>query len=366
MKVGIVGTRGIPANYGGFETFAQEVSPVLVEKGFDVYVYCDKNSDPERLNLYRGVKLKYLGVTKTSNPLCFYFLGIYSALKEMDVLLVTGTGGSIFYFLNFFFRKTIITNTDGVESRRAKWSFVKRLFIKLTEILAIKFSQGLVADSKGITKYLEDTYSIKDSNKLRTIEYGGYIENEYSETLLNKHNLEHKKYLLIVARLEPENNIHIILDGFIKSNTDKHLVVVGNLIDNEYVANLLVYRSDKIHFIGGVYNSYELIALRCSAYAYMHGHSVGGTNPSLLEALGCGNLCICHDNIYNREVTENNMIYFDSPESCAKSIDDSDCFTEYICKQYTNIAISRIRDYYNWENIAGKYTDFFNFLKNSF
>lgn len=364
MKIGIVGTRGIPANYGGFETFAQEVSPVLVEKGFDVCVYCDRSSDPNRINSYKGVKLKYLSVTKTSNPLYFYFLGVYNALKEMDVLLVTGTGGSIFYFLNIFFRKKIITNTDGVESRRAKWSFLKRLFIKLTEVLAIKWSNGLVADSKGITKYLVDTYNLKDSQKLRTIEYGGYIVNEYSELVLKKYNVIHKNYFLLVARLEPENNIHTIVEGFIKSKTDKHLVVVGNLTDNEYVTNLLINQSDNIHFVGGVYDSYELKALRCSAFAYMHGHSVGGTNPSLLEALGCGNLCICHDNIYNREVTENNMIYFDSPDSCANCINDSDCFSEDFCKQYANIAIGRIKDYYNWENIAEKYSAFFNSLLN--
>jgi len=363
MKIGIVGTRGIPANYGGFETFAQEVSPVLVKKGFDVHVYCDKNSNAERLNLYKGVKLKYLSVTKTSNPLYFYFLGIYNALKEMDILLVTGTGGSIFYFLNIFFRKKIITNTDGVESRRAKWSFVKRLFIKLTEILAIKFSNGLVADSKGITKYLEETYNIEGSSKLRTIEYGAYIVDKYSETVLAKYKLEKDNYLLVVARLEPENNVHIIVDGFIKSNTDKHLVVIGNLVDNEYVRNLLVHKSIKIHFIGGIYNSDELKVLRCSAFAYMHGHSVGGTNPSLLEALGCGNLCICHDNIFNREVTDNNMIYFDSSEACAIVINESVSMFDIKYKEYKKFAISRIDNYYNWENIGNKYADFFNSYK---
>lgn len=362
IKIGIVGTRGIPANYGGFETFAQEVSPELVKKGFIVNVYCDKNGDKDKLDNYKGVKLKYLRVTKSSNPLWFYFFGIQKGLKENDIILVTGTGGAFFYFLNLFYRKKIITNTDGVESRRAKWSFFKRLFIKSTEKLAVRFSHGLVADSKGITKYIQDTYNVYDRNKLKTIEYGAFIKDESSDPVLKKYNLKHKDYFLVVARLEPENNIHTIVNGFIKSGISKKLVVIGNLTENKYVSSLLSKKNRQIHFIGGVYNPSELSALRCSAFAYVHGHSVGGTNPSLLEAMGSGNLCICHDNIFNREVTNNRMLYFDSSQSCAESIMQSYNISNSEYVAYEEYARSRIVDYYNWENIACKYASFFKNL----
>lgn len=355
MKVGIVGTRGIPANYGGFETFAQEISPLLVSHGLEVIVYCDNKNKVNRAKSYKGVKLRYQRTTKSKHSLLFYLEGVWLSLKENDVILVAGTGGSFFYFLNIFFRRKIVTNTDGVESRRAKWSKIKRFLIKLSETLAVKISTHLIADSKGIKNYLLQSYPELDKSKVEVIEYGAEVNNIQNEMVLEKYGLTHKDYYLVVSRLEPENNIHLIVEGFNRSESKKPLIIIGNKIDNQYVQGLLKYDSENIKFLDGIYDREELRALRFSCFAYIHGHSVGGTNPSLLEALGSGNISICHDNVFNREVTQNAQIYFDTHVRLKIEIESLERYSLNILEVMEKQAVKRIEDYYTWENMAEKY-----------
>ena len=355
MRIAIVGTRGIPAKYGGFETFAQEVSPLLVKAGYVVTVYCDKSELNNIPSEFNGVKLRQLWTTKSRNPLLYYYLSVYHGLKENDIIIVAGTGGSFFYFLNFFHRKKIITNTDGIESRRAKWSFIKRRLIKLSEILAIRYSDYLIADSKGISQYLLDNYPNLVGNKLSTIEYGAPINNTLNSDYLRKYELTVNDYFLVVSRLEPENNLKMIIDGYKLTDNTKHLIIVGNIIMNDYVKSLLEYQSDRVRFIGGVYNNDELSTLRTGAFAYIHGHSVGGTNPSLLEALGSSNICICHNNIFNREVTDNHQLYFSDANELKSRIEEINKQSVTTCFQLKENAVNRIINYYNWRNITNKY-----------
>jgi glycosyltransferase involved in cell wall biosynthesis len=360
MKVGIIGTRGIPAKYGGFETFAEEISVLLAKDDVNVTVYCDKPSTKEVEDHYKNVSLKYLRCRKSVSPLFYYFQSLKKALQENDIVIVTGTGGSFFYFLTLWKHKIIITNTDGLESSRAKWSKSKKCFIKLSEILAIKFSDHLVADAKGISDYLLDNYPSLQKSKLSTIEYGASINTTLIPEYLTKHRLKKDDYFLVVSRLEPENNLQMILDGYNSSSDSKPLIIIGNLIDNPYVKSLLKSQSEKIRFIGGVYNKEELCTLRTGAYAYIHGHSVGGTNPSLLEALGSSNICICHDNIFNREVTASKQLYFSTANELRSRIEELENLDEKQIIKIKNDALYQIKSYYNWENIATKY---FSLLK---
>jgi len=357
MKIGIVGTRGIPAKYGGFETFAEEVSSLLASSGFIVTVYCDRPESNKNSSVIGNVKLRHLSTTKSDNPLLYYYLSIYYGLKENDVVIVAGTGGSFFYFLNQLFRKILITNTDGLESRRAKWSFIKKRLIQLSEILAIKFSDHLIADSKGISQYLLHNYPILNKDKLSTIEYGAPINITLNHKYLEELKLKKDNYFLVVSRLEPENNLRMIIEGYKITNDSKPLIIVGNLINNSYVNSLLKNQSDRIRFIGGIYNKDEIASLRTGAFAYMHGHSVGGTNPSLLEALGSSNICICHDNIFNREVTNNNQLYFSNPDELKSRIEEMRNYSNEQIFKLKNDARLRITSYYNWENIATKYKE---------
>jgi hypothetical protein len=157
IKIGIAGTRGIPASYGGFETFAEELSQRLVKKNFDVSVYCDKNDNGAKE--FHGVKLKYLTVTKSEQPLQFYFQSIKRGIKECDIILVCGSPGVLFFFLKYFYKnKTLVLNTDGVEHKRTKWNPLIRLFLKIVEYIGVKTSDFLLADSQGIKDYLVSTY----------------------------------------------------------------------------------------------------------------------------------------------------------------------------------------------------------------
>jgi len=355
MKISIIGTRGIPAKYGGFETFAQELSPLLVKKGFNVTVYCDRSELTTPPKRFKNVSLFYISTTKTRNPLLYYLLSVWHSLKSEDVILVAGTGGSLFYVINIFFRKKIVTNVDGVESKRDKWSPLKKAFIKLTEIVAVKLSTHIIADSKEITNYLFSTYANLDKMKLSTIEYGAYINNAFNQTVLDKYGLKKDSYYLVVSRLEPENNIKMIIDGYKLSNSSKSLIIVGDFVSDDYAAVIQKEKNEKIRLLGGIYNPEELAVLRYSAFAYIHGHSVGGTNPSLLEALGSSNIAICHDNPFNREVTNNKQLYFSQASDLQKRLEDLEQFNEAAILQLKADAKERIENYYTWDNIANKY-----------
>lgn len=352
MKIAIVGTRGIPAKYGGFETFAEEISNRLASNDLQVTVYCDAAED--KLPKLGNVNLAYSHFTKSKNPLKFYYDCINLASKNHDILLVAGTGGSPFYWLPKLRKKKIITNIDGVESRRNKWSFLKKMYIKLSEIISIKFSDVVIADSIGIKDYVLQNYYVQES-KVEVIEYGAPINQYFDHGVLEQYELSHNGYYLIVSRMEPENNVHMILEGYELSQTDKPLIVVGNVTDTTYAQSLLKFKSDKIKFVGGIYDKDKLAALRYSCFAYMHGHSVGGTNPSLLEALGSENISICHDNIFNREVTDSQMFYFSTSQDVCDVIALIESSDESLLISKKQFAINRISSYYTWDNMAEKY-----------
>lgn len=358
MKIAIIGTRGIPAKYGGFETFAQELSLRLVKQGMSVIVYCDNQENKQEI--YNGVTLKYINCTKTQNPLKYYRMSIKNAEKEdVDILLICGLGGALFMFEKFLgSRKIYITNTDGVEHLRDKYGFLKKKFIYLSEKIGLHYSDYIIADSVGIKQYLLKNYPWKEE-RICKIEYGASVVENVDFDYLKEYSLERKKYFLIVSRLEPENNVSMIIDGYLNSSTQKPLVVVGNLNDTFYVKSLLMKKTNQIYFIGGVYDQFKLSALRMGCSAYLHGHSVGGTNPSLLEALGCGNIVIAHDNIYNRDVTNNSMFYFNTIEECSSQINIIDNLNDNEVINYRNEAINRINDYYNWDRITAEYLHLF-------
>jgi glycosyltransferase involved in cell wall biosynthesis len=364
LKLAIVGSRGIPAKYGGFETFAQELSLRLAESGVDVTVYCDKREIQEEF--YNKVRLKYISCTKDRRPLRYYKESIDDAVQEKnDIIISCGQGGSLTIFKHRLChsKSIFITNTDGIEHRRTKWNFVIRTGIRFVlEFISVLCSNYLIADSVGIKTYLLKNYRFLQSSKIFTIEYGAYPIKSFDSNHISRLGLAKNKYYLVISRLEPENNILMIVNGFLKSSTEKVLVIVGNLKNTVYVNMLLKRKSSKIIFLDGIYDGNILTNLRGYCYAYCHGHSVGGTNPSLLEALGCGNIVLVHDNIFNREVTNNEMYYFSTEDVFAEQINiiDSLCESEIAIKK--DFAVQRVRKYYNWERIAHEYVRMFTIV----
>jgi glycosyltransferase involved in cell wall biosynthesis len=357
MKIALIGTRGIPARYGGFETFAEKISVLLVQAGYTVDIQCIAGSYDQ--DSYKKAGLFYSSLTKSANPIRYYWEGLNWGCRNSDILLVATTGGSIFYFLKYFYKKEIITITDGIESKRSKWPLPHRMFLKFSEWMAARLSDYIIADSQKIREYLESAYPVA-RGKIHVIEYGADIVDSYNPEYLNEYGLEPGKYYLVVCRMEPENNIRMIIDGYKMTKSESKLVIVSNLTDSRYYRDIKAQADyPGICLTGGIYDVEKLKSLRFACRAYMHGHSVGGTNPSLLEAMGAGNICICHNNVFNREVTEGNQLYFSGSGDIKEIIEWMEIASPVILEKFRVSAYDRIKAHYTWDNILNKYVRLF-------
>lgn len=357
MKIGILGTRGIPNRYGGFEQFAEYLSVELVNRGHEVVVYTSK-SHPLKLNSYKGVKIARIydpeDYLATTGQFVYDFLSIWhSRGQNFDLILQLGyTSSAIFYRLHPR-GVPIVTNMDGLEWKRSKYSYFVKKFLSLSEKLAVMQSDYLIADSVEIGNYLEKKYHKKPT----FIPYGAtLLEEAADEELCKEFDVESGKYDMLVARLEPENNIEMILDGVVASKIDRKFLVIGKnetkygkFLKNRYenYSNIL--------FIGGLYDIKKLNSLRFCCNLYFHGHSVGGTNPSLLEAMGYEAFICAHDNPFNRAVLEDDAMYFKSSQDITSLLSiDKSLYTYFIANN-----TQKIHSLYNWENIVNSYEDFF-------
>ncbi|RYJ39874.1 Glycosyl transferase, group 1 family protein [Flavobacterium anhuiense] len=353
MKIAILGTRGIPNNYGGFEQFAEIFAVYLTEKKHDVYVYNSHKHIYKEKN-YKGVNIihQYDPEYKIGTVGQFiYDLNciLDSRNRNFDIILQLGyTSNSIWSFL-LPKKSIIITNMDGLEWKRTKYSKLIQRFLKFAEKKAVKSSDYLVADSLGIKKYLKEKYNTEAAY----IAYGADLFSDPKEEVLSQYNVEKNNYNLLIARFEPENNIEVILDGIAESQDNKVMLVIGSN-DNSYGDYLKkkFYNYRNIRFIGGVYNKVHLDNLRYFSNLYFHGHSVGGTNPSLLEAMATKALIVAHNNEFNRAILQQNAFYFSNAE-CIKHL-----IKTIKRKDYENIVednFKTIIQEFNWNKINESY-----------
>jgi glycosyltransferase involved in cell wall biosynthesis len=361
MKIAIAGTRGIPNHYGGFEQITTFLAQGLVRKGHDVTVYNSSNH-PFREKNYHGVKLQHcfdledkLG---TAGQFIYDLNCILHARKQnFDVLLFMGyTSSSVWRGL---FPKTpvIVSNMDGLEWKRSKYSTLVRRFLKKAENWAIRYSDFYIADSTAIATYLKARYGIEAFY----IPYGVDIKEKAELELPKEINLADRGYHLLIARMEPENNIECILEGYVKSGSLKKFVVVGNTNTSygRYIKRKYGQHPGTM-FLGGVFDQTLLEQLRRSCSVYFHGHSVGGTNPSLLEAMGSKAVVAAHDNGFNRAVLQEEAYYF----SDAATI--SACLLQWekdsqITKRWASTNFEKISALYSWEKITDAYDSFLTY-----
>lgn len=363
MKLAILGTRGIPAEYGGYETFAEELAVRLAQRGHEVTVFCEKgqgNTDKS----YKGVRLEYVHAPSLG-PLSIVWFDTHCMLRvggNYDVAYLLGYGAGAFVWVPRIFKTPMWVNMDGLEWKRSKWPWYGRAYLKINEWCAAKFSSGMIADAEGMRLYLRDAYG--SGPAIEMISYGAdLVDAPPSAALLESFGLTPQNYYLVVCRLEPENHVKEIIKGFNLSNTDKQLIVVGNSDANTpYVREILLTAGEKVRFVGSCYDKQKLQAVRYFAFAYFHGHSVGGTNPSLLEAMGCGNQVIAHDNVFNREVAADAAEYFLSPSDIPAIIESFEKDNAGAAKR-SEIAHERIRSIYSWDRIADQYEQLFQPLK---
>ena len=361
-RIAILGTRGIPARYGGFETFAEELAVRLAQRGHEVTVYCEKDTSHCGEANYQGVRLKYI-TAPSLGPLSIVWFDTCCMLKAVrchDVLYLLGYGAGSFTWIPRLLGTPIWMNMDGLEWRRLKWPWYGKLYLRLNEWCAAKFTSVMIADAEGIRRHLRESYG--ESNTIAMIPYGAeLIEIPPDSKYLTSLGLSPKNYYLVVCRLEPENHIREIIEGFNLADTHRELVIVGDIdTDTPYVRELKQLTGSQVRFIGTCYEKPKLRALRYYAYAYFHGHSVGGTNPSLLEAMGCANAVIAHDNRFNREVAADCAKYFTSPAEIPQIVSSLESGPDL--ETMRAIAKERIRTIYSWERITDLYEELFSKL----
>ncbi len=358
MRIAIVGTRGIPNNYGGFEQFTEYLSKWLIEQGHSVTVYNPHN------HKFQGKQWNGVAISHKFDP--EYLIGtpgqfIYdlncildTRNSHFDIILQLGyTSSSIWSFL-YPSRSVLITNMDGLEWKRSKYSKLVKRYLKIAERWAVRYSDWLVADSIGIQNYLKESHQ-KDSEY---IPYGAVVFANPDARILNSLNLQPYAYDMLIARMEPENNIETILDGVFHSAFHRKMIVVGNT-DTKYGKQLRrkYEHATQIQFVGSIYDINILNNLRYFSNLYFHGHSVGGTNPSLLEAMASGALICAHNNSFNKAILESDAFYFTTSEEISQYV--SSLEKENYNLQMVSNNIIKINKFYNWGRICSQYEELF-------
>ena len=354
-RLAILGIRGIPARYGGFETFAEEISVRLVKRGGDVTVFCDTTDAGK--SEYKGVKLRYVRSFKLGplTTIIHDLRCILDALNGYDIIYMLGYGAGPFFWIPRLFKRPIWVNMDGLEWKRSKWPWYGRLYLKISEWFAVKFASLLIADAEGIKDYLTSKYG--KAINCHTIPYGAEVVVIPPDShLIKNFELEPFEYYLVVCRLEPENHVKEIIEGFQASDTNKKLIIVGDHRTNTaYSKEILKTDDSRIRFIGTIFDKELLKAVRYYSFAYFHGHCVGGTNPSLLEALSCGNIVVAHDNVFNREVAGEVGLYFRSSDEIPTLVEAVESMDESEKSDLSIKAREQIRNNYAWEIVVDMY-----------
>lgn len=323
-SLSIMGIRGLPARHGGFETFAARLAPFLVAEGWRVTVYCqEEEPPPEPETDWQGVRLVHLHVGDDTawNSIRFDQACISHALRERPPLVLTlGYNTAL---LGLRLRRAGIRhvmNMDGIEWARAKWGPMARAWLYLNDWAGCLGAHHLVADHPEIARHLQTRVP---AAKVTTIPYGTDLIDDADPALLEPFGLVPGRYLTLIARPEPENSILEIVQAFSARPRGVRLVVLGNFQPRKvrYHARVAAAASSEVVFAGAIFDTAIVRALRLYSLVYLHGHQVGGTNPSLLEAMGAGNPVIAHDNRFNRWVAGSGAWYFQDAESCREALD---------------------------------------------
>jgi glycosyltransferase involved in cell wall biosynthesis len=359
MRIAILGTRGVPASYGGFETFAEHLSTRLVARGHEVTVYCRSHYVSPRQLEYHGVRLKVLPTIrhKYFDTVVHSFLSALDAApRRFDAALICNAANSPFAPILRFTGTPVAINVDGLEHKRKKWNWVGRRYYLLTERLATILPNRTVTDAGVIKDYYLARYGARST----MIAYGSEVERKPNPDLVRRWRVEPNRYVLYVSRLEPENNAHLVIEAFKKVRTAHKLLIVGDApYAHDYIKDLKQRaRGDKrIIFTGFVFGQ-DYRALQQNAYCYVHGTEVGGTHPALLEAMGFGNCVLTLSAPENIEAVGDAAILYESESDLARKLqrvlrDGS------LVHSFRNRAQTRVQQHYDWERVVDQYEQLF-------
>jgi len=351
----ILGIRGVPAAHGGFESFAERLAPWMVERGWQVTIYCQGSATGRRYeDTWQGCRRVHVPIRAQGalGTIEFDVKSTIDAMRQNAVLLTLGYNtGFLSAYVRVRKRRNII-NMDGVEWRRAKYNKIQKAYLWINERLAAASGNVLIADHPEIARHHA---SHVRSDKIRMIPYGGEAVCSADKDLLSRFDVEIDSFFTVIARPEPENSLFEIVRSFSRKRRNARLVVLGEYaIGNAYQAKVLSAASDEVIFPGAIYDQKLLHAFRLHSRAYIHGHQVGGTNPSLVEALGAGNAVIAHDNAFNRWVAGNAGCYFTNEDECETQI-ESLLHDGVAIHEMRNEARQRWSENFTWERVLTDY-----------
>lgn len=366
MRIAILGIRGVPSGYSGYEAFAEEMGSRLVERGHEVLVYCRRAHFPQRPPVYRGMRLIYLPSweTKELSTFSHTFLAIWDVLfRKVDVALICNVANGPFCLISRLFGLKTAINVDGLEWLRPKWGKWGRRYFKFAAHAAVRLSHVIVTDAEAMRQYYRETFGV-DSE---CIAYGANIETSTDPDIVRGYGLEPGRYYLIASRLVPDNNADLIVRAFNQVRTDKVLAIAGGApYRNEFAERVRALAGPQVRFLGHINDQRHIKELHCNAYAYIHGHEFGGTNPALLKALGFGNCILALDTPFNREVLDGpqgadaryGILYRKDVDELAAKIQMVEDHPE-LQAAYARRAPERIRERYTWEHITDQYEKLF-------
>ncbi len=354
MKIALVGTRGVPARYGGFETCVEEVGRRLAKAGHEVVVYCRTNNidDGELPSEYEGMSLVHLPALrkKSLETLSHTALSVAHLRRHpVDVAIVFNSANAPFVPLLRAQGIPVATHVDGLEWQRSKWQGAGSRYYRSAESMAVRWSDALIADAQGIADY----YRMEFDADTELIAYGAPIIDPGADKLAEV-GVESGRFHLVVARFEPENHVDLIVDGYRRSFADLPLVVVGSApYADEHTARIHSLADERVHFTGGLWDQDLLDQLYAHCATYLHGHSVGGTNPSLLRAIGAGAAGIAFDVNFNREVLRDSGRYFRTADDVSDAIEFAEEHPEQTAERGR---LARELAYrYDWDDVAARY-----------
>ncbi|WP_231458855.1 MULTISPECIES: DUF1972 domain-containing protein [unclassified Pedobacter] len=359
MRIAIIGSRGYPYVYGGFETFVKELSERLVKQGVEVHVYCQKDlftAHPKEVN---GIRLHYIPTLpqKSLNQIIHSFLSImHATFSKADVLLVVNlAAGPMGWIPKIAGKKTMI-NVDGLEWLRPKWKGLGAKYFYWAAKLATKLYDKVITDAEAMRQvYLKEFKT--DST---VIAYGAPVFKPASETGLQRLGLEKEDYYLIVGRLIPDNNADLIIKGFLNSKSQKKLVVVGDVpYSDKYASDLKSMQNERLIFTGYIKDQQELMAMYQHAFAYIHGHKFGGTNPAMLKAMVNNCAILALNTVFNQEMLNNGAfgLFFDENEKAVSvALESLENAPEKV-KALKNLVSTGLTDKYNWDKITIAYKE---------
>lgn len=359
MKIAMIGTRGIPARYGGAETFVDELATRLAARGHDITVYCWRQGQGDHQGTYQGVRLRFVqGLrSKALASISYGFAGLMdAALRDYDCLHVFNVGNAPACLVPRLMGKKIVMMTDGLDWQRRKWGPIVRRALQFGEYVATKVATELVADARAMQKYYRDRYGAPSV----FIPYGAHVDVSREPAILREYGLEPRRYFLVVTRLEPENNPDLTVRAFEQLRTDYKLVVVGGVnYRSRFVEALTRTRDPRVLFVPPIYDRPRLRELFCNAFAYVHGNEVGGTNPALLQAMGYGCAVLALNVIFNAEVLAGSGLLYE------KSVDDLRRTMEHVlarpelATELRERAVRRICDAYTWDAMTNEFERLF-------